>query len=81
MKLSEAEQNALDWLRQSGGELLTSRIEDKSERGVFGDTKPGMQIFRKLEKKGLVFFTEEDPIVLEDGSEFTWTNSACLVTN
>lgn len=80
MNLSEAEQNALDLLRQYGGEMLTSNIEDKNYRDVFGCTVPGIGVFRKLEKKGLVFFTEEDPIVLEDGSEFTYTNSVCLVT-
>jgi hypothetical protein len=80
MNLSESEQNALDWLRQEGGEMLTSKIEEKNYRDVFGCTVPGMGVFKKLEKKGLVYFTEEDPIIGEDGSEFTFTNSVCLVT-
>jgi hypothetical protein len=37
-----------------------------------------MPVFRKLERKGFVFFTEEDPIKLEDGTEFTYTNSVIL---
>lgn len=80
MNFSEAEQNAIAWLRQEGGEMLTSKIPEKNERTVFGDTTPGLGVFRKLERKGLVFFTIEDPITLEDGSEFTYTNSVCLVT-
>lgn len=79
--LSEAEQNALDWLRQAGGEILTSKIPEKNERSVFGGIEPGIGVFKKLEKKGLVFFTEEDPFETESGVWFTFTNSVCLVTD
>lgn len=78
IELSEAEQTAMDWLRNEGGEILTSRIEDKSCRDVFGGTIPGMTVFKKLAKKGLVFFSEEEPFELEDGTWFQFTNSVCL---
>lgn len=42
--------------------MLTSVVPDKNERTVFGDTLPGMGVYKKLEKKGLIFFTEEDPV-------------------
>lgn len=80
MNLSEAELNALELLKGRGGEMLTSEIDAKNSRDVFGCIVPGMSVFRKLEKKGLVYFTVEDPVTLADGSEFTYTNSVCLVT-
>lgn len=79
-QLSEAEQNAIVLLRERGGEMLTSDIDSKNSRDVFGSIVPGMNVFKKLEKKGLVYFTIEDPILLDDGTEFTFTNSVCLVT-
>ena len=80
MKLSEAE-SAIEVLKSNGGSLLTSKIPDKNERNVFGGTDPGMAVFKKLEKKGLVFFTEEESFETEPGIWFTWTNEVCLVTN
>lgn len=79
--LSEAEQNAIDLLRRRGGEMLTSDIDTKNSHDVFGCIVPGMNVFKKLEKKGLVYFTIEDPILLEDGTWFQYTNSVCLVTD
>jgi hypothetical protein len=70
--LSEMEKNALEWLRDAGGSVLVSRIADKNSRDVFG-VEPGMTMFKKLEKKGLVFITEEDPIQLDDGTWFQFT--------
>lgn len=78
MKLSEAELNALEWLKGEGGSLLTSKIEDRNEKDVFGRIHPGIGVFRKLERKGLVYFTEELPVVLDDGLEFTFTNEVYL---
>ena len=77
MKLSEAEQSALELLKNEGGSMLTSKIPDKNERSIFAGTfgiEPGMAVYKKLEKKGLVFFTEEEP--MEDG--FVFTNEVYL---
>jgi len=74
IELSEAETAAIDWLRSKGGCLLVSDVEDKNCREiVFGGPIPGKTIFKKLEKKGLVFFTEAEPTVFDDGTEFTFT--------
>ena len=78
MELSSTEQDALDWLKHQGGSVLVSRIGPKNERGVFG-IEPGMTIFKKLEKKGLVIITEEEPFQLEDGSWFQFTPSVEIV--
>lgn len=63
-KLSEAEQEALSLLKQRGGSMLVSEIPEKNERHpVFRTITPGMSVYQKLEKKGLVLITEEDPIM------------------
>lgn len=81
MKLSEAEQEALDWLKAEGGSMLISNIPDKNEKTVFGGIEPGMAVFKKLEKKGLIFFTEEEPFELEPDLWFTFTEEVYLVTD
>ena len=81
MNLSEAEGNAIAFLKSKGGSMLTSEIPEKNERNVFGGTDAGMAVYKKLEKKGLIFFTEEESFELESGLLFTWTNEVCLVTN
>lgn len=68
IKFSSAELRALIRL-QAEHSILVSRIEDKSYTDSFGDTIPGMSIFKKLEKKGYCFQTEEEP--MEDGFVFT----------
>lgn len=79
MDLSEMEQQALDWLKEKGGSVLVSSVEHKKNtRGVFG-FEPGMTMFKKLEKKGLVIFTEEEPVQLDDGSWFEYTPSIELI--
>lgn len=79
MKLSETEQEALKWLQSMGGTVLVSKIPDKTERDCLDVLQPGMTIFRKLEKKGLVFITEEEPVELEEGVWFEFTPSVELV--
>ena len=74
MKLSEAEQTAIDLLRSSGGSILISRIPDTNQNDE-GFIVPGMGVYRKLEKKGLVVICE--PIVEEDG--FEWTPAVELI--
>jgi hypothetical protein len=71
-KLSEAEQEALALIKREGC-ILESQIQDQTERDVFGNVVPGIRVFRRLEKKGLIFFTEETPIILEDGTKIDLT--------
>ena len=78
-ELSEMEREALEWLKGQGGSVLVSHIPEKNTRGVFG-LEPGLTIFRKLDKKGLVVITEEEPVQLEDGSWFEFTPSVELIT-
>jgi hypothetical protein len=79
MDLTEMEQAALDWLKGKGGSVLVSSVEHKKNtHGVFG-LEPGMTMFKKLEKKGLVMFTEEEPIQLDDGTWFEFTPSIEIV--
>jgi len=72
-KLSEAEAAALSGLRHQGS-ILLSRIPDRTEKDSLGQIEPGMAVYRKLEKKGLVVICE--PIVDDDG--FEWTASVEL---
>ncbi len=76
--LSEMEKDALEWLKYQGGSVLVSEVPEKNVRGVFG-MEPGMTVFKKLAKKGLVIFTEEEPFQLEDGSWDAFTSSIDLV--
>lgn len=74
-QLSKNELTALFILKNEGGSMLTSKIPDKNEREYWsGETIPGLQVYKKLEKKGLVLFTEEEP--MEDG--FVFTNEVYL---
>lgn len=81
-ELSEAEREAIEWLRSMGGCILTSDVEDKNSIDpVFRNIIPGHTTFRKLEKKGLVYYTEEEETVFDDGLKFTFTNEIYLVQN
>jgi hypothetical protein len=71
--LSEAELNAIDFLKQRHGCCLISEIDDKTSTDVFGMKVPGMTIFKKLAKKGLLYFTEEDPVDFGFDEPFTFT--------
>lgn len=62
VKLTEAEESALSYLKANGGGVLTTSVPDKNERNVFGDIEAGLATYKKLERKGLVFFTIEDPV-------------------
>jgi hypothetical protein len=66
--LSEAEQNALQWLKSSVVTFVYN-IEPKTTRDMHGSPIPGMTIFRKLEQKGLCYQTVEDKIFLNEGDE------------
>lgn len=81
-KFSEAEQAALDWLVYEGGSMLVSKITDRNEvDGVFRNITPGMPVFRKLEKRGFLYFTEAEELELDDGSFFQFTPEVYLVTD
>jgi hypothetical protein len=74
LKLTETEQAAIDALKSNGGSMLLNAIPDKAERDVFGCPVAGRATYKKLEKMGLVFLTDESS---EDG--FDWTPSYYLV--
>ena len=61
-KLSKNELTALRLLQESGGSIIEGMVPDKTEKNLaFGDVVPGHGIYRKLEKMGLAFYTEEEP--------------------
>jgi hypothetical protein len=66
-KLSISEQIALEYLAQNGGCILVTDVPDVNGHDLFGEVIPGLKVFKKLEKKGLVFFTEEEQVIFEDG--------------
>jgi len=72
--LSEAEREAL--LRiQSAKSLLLSDIPERTCRGSLGEILPGIGVYRKLERRGLVIFC-----YVETGAdEFDWTPSVEIV--
>jgi hypothetical protein len=75
--LSSTEREALQILLRNGGGVLTTSVPDKNEKdAVFGTVTPGHHVYKKLEKKGFVFYTEEEPMC-DPGGEldgFTFTN-------
>lgn len=70
--LSVMETEALEWLKFRGGSVLISSIPEKNTKGVLG-MEPGITVFKKLAKKGLVIITEEEPFQLDDGTWFEFT--------
>lgn len=70
-KLSEAEILALENARKV---ILITDVPSRNERDVFGQNQPGMSVYKRLEKRGLLIITEEDSILIED-EEFTFTSS------
>ena len=75
-KLSATEQAALRVLQEQGGSLIEWRVPETTEKDpVFGTITPGMPVYRKLERQGLVFFPEEEPFDLPgdplDGFQFS----------
>jgi hypothetical protein len=77
-QLSAMEKEALEWLKGKGGSVLITAVPEKNVRGVFG-LEPGLTIFKKLAKKGLVIITEEEPVQLDDGTWFEFTPSIELI--
>lgn len=69
IKLSSAEISALRNLKNRHGCILISHVPDVSEKDEFGDVIPGMRVYERLQTKGLILITEEEPE--EDGFVFT----------
>ncbi|MBV7542218.1 hypothetical protein [Acidovorax sp. sic0104] len=63
--LSEAEFAALRLLVEGGGSVIEWRVPETNERDpVFGTQIPGHTTYRRLERRGLVFYTIEEPFDL-----------------
>jgi hypothetical protein len=77
-KLSEAELEAVHNLELRGGSMIVDEIPPKSDRGFFGDPVPGIPIYKKLAKKQIVFFTEEDEVDLGDDIKFKFADEVYL---
>ena len=73
MTLSEAEIRALELLVENENSLLVTNVPEKNEKDLYGWVFPGMNVYRKLEKKELVIITEEEPFTFDDGFEFEFT--------
>ena len=74
--LSENEARALELIVAAGGSILVSQVPDRNEIDVvFRSVTPGHSDYKKLEKAGLVFYTEEEPFDMPgdplDGFQFT----------
>lgn len=70
------ERRALEILAEAGGAVLVTAVPEKTEREiVFGLEIPGHPVFKRLERAGLCFYTEETPLDLPgdplDGFTFT----------
>lgn len=68
MKLTEAEYEALRLVMHRA--LLETDVEGKTRTDPVGQLIPGIAIFRKLAKHGLIYLTDEDPIILDGGVVF-----------
>lgn len=55
--------------------MLITSIPDRNEFDVHGDVIPGMAVYRKLDKKGLVVIC--DALIDDDG--FEWTPAVELI--
>jgi hypothetical protein len=67
--MTEGEKQALTFLSTHGGSVLISQVPDKNEKDFWGAVVAGINVYKKLDKQGLVVITEEEP----DEEGFTWT--------
>jgi hypothetical protein len=72
--LTPIEHDAMTWLLHAQS-LLVSRIPDKTETDVLGGRTPGRATFKRLEKLGLCYETDEDLMDPTDPDMGTWTPS------
>lgn len=75
--LKASERSAVELILKNDVNLV-SDIPDKACKDVFGASIPGMRTYLALEKKGAVIITDEEPIVLDNGEEFTFTSGVEL---
>lgn len=66
--LSKNEFSALEFLVVNGAVLVT-RIPEENEKDIYGNVIAGIRVYRKLNKRGLVIITDEEP----DENGFEWT--------
>ncbi len=60
--LSPNERRALELIVEEGGSILESRVPARSELDFLGAVSPGRLVYKKLERAGMIYFTEEDPL-------------------
>lgn len=72
--MTEAEIAALELAERC---TLASKIPDNTETDALGAVTPGWRVIRKLEKAGLLYVTEEEPLDV-DGTMFEFTPSVEL---
>lgn len=74
-KLTEAERRVLELADFTGGRkpVADDDIPARNEKDLWGDMVPGRRIWKAMVSAGLVLLPVEDPVRLEDGSEFTFT--------
>ncbi len=78
--LTNSEMDALDWLRKNHGYVLVTSVPNKNHTDFLGSLTPGMSIFRRLMKKGLVLQTEEEPAnFASEGEEPRWFTSTEMI--
>lgn len=73
-KLSRMERVALGLLQRQTS-ILVSNLEETTTRDFFGEEQPGLDIFAKLERRGLCIRTEEELLCSENPSLGTFTPS------
>lgn len=75
IKLSKNELETLSFM-QERKTILVSQIETTTSHDFMGRIIPGMTMFKKLIKKGILFQTIEDSVFFDDESEpFEFTES------
>jgi hypothetical protein len=67
--MTDGEKQALAFLASHGGSVLATQVPEKNEKDMWGGVIAGMNVYKKLNKQGLVVITEEEP----DEEGFTWT--------
>lgn len=73
--LRPLEQEALELIYDRGGMLASCFEERSSQDVVFKNWLPGLSVFRRLEKLGLSFTTEEDLMFPDEPELGTYTPS------
>jgi hypothetical protein len=79
--LSNNEIEAIEWLIGRFGVVKDYEVADKTSRDHLGSLIPGKGLIRKLEKKNIVFFTEEEPFnwgTPEDPNVYTLSPLLCF---